>query len=81
MLFAGKFVDWMGTRKGYMWAIGIWSAGACAHALCGVVTESIVGLHNATEMIQAVGDTAVLISTVSMYCFLVARSILALGEA
>ena len=81
MLFAGKFVDWMGTRKGYLWAIGIWSAGACAHALCGVVTESIVGLHNSTEMIQAVGDTAVLISTVSMYCFLVARSILALGEA
>lgn len=81
MLFAGKFVDWMGTRKGYLWAIGIWSAGACAHALCGVVTESVVGLHNSTEMIQAVGDTAVLISTVSMYCFLVARSILALGEA
>ena len=23
MLFAGKFVDWMGTRKGYLWAIGI----------------------------------------------------------
>lgn len=30
---------------------------------------------------QATGDTAVLISTVSMYCFLVARSVLALGEA
>ena len=67
MLFAGKFVDWMGTRKGYLWAIGIWSAGACAHALCGVVTESVVGLHNSTEMIQAVGDTAVLISTVSSW--------------
>ena len=30
---------------------------------------------------QAAGDVAVLISTISMYCFLVARSILALGEA
>ena len=81
MLFAGRFVDWMGTKKGYLWAIGVWSAGACAHALCGVVTESVVGLHTATELIQATGDTAVIISTISMYCFIVARSILALGEA
>lgn len=81
MLFAGRFVDWMGTKKGYLWAIGVWSAGACAHALCGVVTESVVGLNTAAELVQATGDTAVLISTISMYCFIVARSILALGEA
>ena len=81
MLFAGRFVDWMGTKKGYLWAIGVWSAGACLHALCGVVTESAVGLHSAAELVQATGDAAVLISTVSMYCFLVARSVLALGEA
>ncbi len=81
MLFAGRFVDWMGTKKGYLWAIGVWSAGACLHALCGVVTESITGLSNAEELIRATGDTAVLVSTVSMYCFLVARSVLALGEA
>ena len=29
MLFAGRFIDWMGTKKGYLWSIGIWSAGAC----------------------------------------------------
>ncbi len=81
MLFAGRFVDWMGTKKGYLWAIGIWSAGACLHAFCGVITESVVGLHSAAELVQATGDVAVLISTVSMYCFLVARSVLALGEA
>ena len=23
-LFASKFVDWMGTKKGYLWAIVIW---------------------------------------------------------
>lgn len=23
MLFAGRFIDWMGTKKGYLWAIGI----------------------------------------------------------
>ena len=33
-LFAGKFVDWMGTKKGYLIAIGVWSAGACLHAAC-----------------------------------------------
>ena len=38
MLFAGKFVDWMGTKKGYLWAIGIWSTGACLHAICGWAT-------------------------------------------
>ena len=26
-LFAGKFIDWMGTKKGYLWAIIIWSCG------------------------------------------------------
>lgn len=81
MLFAGRFVDWMGTKKGYLWAIGVWSAGACAHALCGVITESATGLSSAAELAKATGDTAVLISTISMYCFIAARSILALGEA
>lgn len=81
MLFAGRFVDWLGTKKGYLWSIGVWSAGACSHALCGVATEHIAGVHTAAGLIQATGDTAVLVSTVSMYCFLAARSILALGEA
>lgn len=81
MLFAGRFVDWMGTKKGFLWAIGVWSIGACIHALCGVVTEQYVGMHSATELMQAVGDTAVIISTVSMYCFIFARIILAIGEA
>ena len=34
-LFAGRFVDWLGTKKGYLWAMGIWSTGASLHALCG----------------------------------------------
>lgn len=81
MLFAGKFVDWMGTRKGYMWSIGVWSAGACLHALCGIVTEQFVGMHSRMELVRATGDVVVVIATVSMYCFLFARCILALGEA
>lgn len=81
MLFAGRFVDWMGTKKGFLWAIGIWSVGACLHALCGVLTERYVGVSSAAELVQATGDTAVLISTVSMYAFIVARIVLAVGEA
>jgi ACS family hexuronate transporter-like MFS transporter len=81
MLFAGRFVEWMGTKKGYLWAIGVWSVGACLHALCGIVTESYVGVHSATELMSATGDIAVVIATVSMYCFIFARGVLALGEA
>lgn len=81
MLFAGRFIDWMGTKKGYLWAIGVWSAGACLHAFCGVVTEHFVGLHNAAELMGATGDVVVTIATISMYCFLAARCVLALGEA
>ncbi|MCQ2118925.1 MAG: MFS transporter, partial [Bacteroidales bacterium] len=43
-LFAGKFVDWLGTKKGYLIAIGVWSAGACLHALCGTATTWITGI-------------------------------------
>ena len=35
-LFSGRFMDWIGVKKGYLWAIGIWSLGACMHAVCGL---------------------------------------------
>ena len=41
MLFAGKFIDWMGTKKGYLWSIFIWSTGAVLHAFCGILTSGI----------------------------------------
>ena len=85
-LFAGRFVDWMGTKKGYLWAIGVWSAGACLHALCGVGTELLV--HNpaadsatAMRMLDAASAAALGIPTIAMYLFLIARCVLALGEA
>ena len=81
MLFAGRFIDWMGTKKGYLWSIGVWSVGACMHAGCGIVTEHYVGMNSAAELIAATGDVVVILATVSMYCFLVARCVLALGEA
>ena len=81
MLFAGRFVDWLGSKKGFLWAIGVWSAGACIHALCGIVTEQYTGLVSAAELVQATGDIAVVIATVSMYAFIIARCVLAIGEA
>ncbi|HSC53312.1 MAG TPA: MFS transporter [Phnomibacter sp.] len=81
MLFAGRFVDWMGTKKGFLWAIGVWSVGACLHALCGVFTEQYVGMYSAADLMKATGSTAVIIATVSMYAFIVARIVLAVGEA
>ena len=50
MLFAGKFVDWMGTKKGYLWAIGVWSFGAVIHAACGWATMHIEGYESVEAM-------------------------------
>ena len=36
--FSGRIIDWLGTKRGYLWAIGVWAAGACLHALCGWAT-------------------------------------------
>lgn len=83
MLFAGRFVDRLGTKKGYAWAIAIWSVGAAVHALCGVLTERWVGLPDADALraVAAGTDLAATISMVSVTFFIIARCVLALGEA
>jgi ACS family hexuronate transporter-like MFS transporter len=86
MLFAGRFVDRLDTKKGFLWAIGIWSFGACLHAFCGIATSGIVagewlvGFEGARQAISLVSDTGLVIS-VSVTLFIFARFILALGEA
>ncbi len=80
-LFAGRFIDWMGSKKGYIWAIGVWSLGACLHALCGWATEHTVGLDDVANMIQATGDVAATIAITSVYYFIAARIVLGAGEA
>lgn len=91
MLFAGKVVDWMGTKRGYLWAIGIWSTGAVLHAFCGIATSGIVtghwlvGFEGAKGNLAAYASTAahigLAVSTVSVWLFLFCRIILAMGEA
>lgn len=86
MFFAGRFVDWMDTKKGYLWAIGIWSLGAVLHAFCGIVTSGItagqwlVGFKSAKEAISLVGDISQ-VASVSVMLFIFARLVLAVGEA
>jgi len=72
MLFAGRFVDKLGTKWGYAWAIIIWSIGAIVHAFSipiGEVAASILGWF---------GIAAV---SVSVAGFMFGRAVLALGEA
>jgi ACS family hexuronate transporter-like MFS transporter len=80
-LFSGKFMDWIGVKRGYLWAIGIWSLGACMHALCGIATMWRLDLGSTQEMLEATGDLALAISTVSTYCFIISRIVLGIGES
>ena len=87
-LFAGKFVDWMGIKKGYLWAIFVWSLGACMHAGCGWLTMEIEGLNQpgvsaaeALSQVKAGSEMAMAIAALSVWLFLACRAILALGEA
>jgi ACS family hexuronate transporter-like MFS transporter len=86
MLFAGRVVDWLDTKKGFLWAIGVWSVGACLHAFCGIATSGVttgqwlVGFEGAKEAIATVGDASMVVS-VSVTLFIFARFVLAVGEA
>jgi len=86
MLVAGRFVDWMDTKKGFLWAIGVWSVCAVIHAFCGIATSGmitgnwLVGFEGAKHSIATVGDIALVTST-SVSLFIFARFVLALGEA
>ena len=82
-LFAGKFIDWMGTKKGYLISIFVWSTGACLHAACGWITMNIEGVESieALRLVQAGSGLALAIASTSVVLFLICRMILALGEA
>lgn len=90
MLLVGKFIDHVGARKGYLWAIGLWSVGACLHAFCGIITNGILGgdwlcsfaeARNNLSVIRLAGDTLWTVSSVSVWLFLVSRCVLAVGES
>ena len=82
-LFAGRFIDWLGTKKGYIWAIVIWSFGACLHAACGWATLKLTGVvdTNALYAVEKGSELALLVSSTSVWLFLACRIILATGES
>ena len=86
MLFAGKIVDWLDTKKGFLVAIGIWSVGAMLHAFCGIATSGIitgnwfVGFEGAKDIIGTVGNTS-MVASVSVTLFIFSRFVLAFGES
>ncbi|MBX3252959.1 MAG: MFS transporter [Chitinophagaceae bacterium] len=72
LLFAGRIVDKLGTKKGYAWAIIIWSVGAVIHA------ESIAIGNTLHTTLGWLGLAAI---PVSVLGFIFARAFLAVGEA
>lgn len=72
MLFAGRIIDKMGTKKGYVWAIVIWSVGAIIHALA-------IPLGQGISMV--LGWVGIIAVPVSIAGFMLSRAILAIGEA
>jgi ACS family hexuronate transporter-like MFS transporter len=72
LLLAGRFIDKLGTKSGFTWAIIIWSLGAMVHALAIPMGELLLPVFG------VVGVVAV---PVSVLGFMIARFILAVGEA
>lgn len=72
MLFAGRIIDKLGTRKGYAWAIVIWSLAAIMHALALPIGEGIIAM---------MGWAGIAGFSVSVLGFMFSRALLAFGEA
>ncbi|MCD8293467.1 MAG: MFS transporter [Prevotellaceae bacterium] len=90
MLFAGRFIDYLGTKRGYVTAIAVWSTGACLHAFCGILTCGIVsgdwvfsflGARRHLLALQGTADFTLMITTISVWMFIVARAVLSIGES
>ncbi|HEY9105154.1 MAG TPA: MFS transporter [Roseateles sp.] len=67
MLFAGRFIDAIGTRRAFIIAVAVWSVGAMMHAFAVPIGSALVALGVALP--------------VSVVGFMVSRAVLALGEA
>jgi MFS transporter, ACS family, hexuronate transporter len=71
MLFAGRFIDKLGTKKGFIWAILIWSLAAIMHAYAIEIGGMFTGIF----------ATIGLVIPVSILGFMISRAVLAFGEA
>jgi len=72
LLFAGRFVDRLGTKKGYVWAIVLWSLGAMIHYW---------SVPIGTGLCAVLGWTGIALMPASVLGFMFSRAFLAVGEA
>ncbi len=72
MLFAGRIIDKMGTKKGFSWAIVIWSLAAIVHAAAVPIGTSISTF---------LGWFGIAGFSISVLGFMFSRILLAFGEA
>lgn len=72
LLLVGSYIDKLGTKKGYTWAIIIWSVGAMIHALAVPIGELLLNTF---------GWIGIAMVPVSVIGFIFSRFILAVGEA
>jgi MFS transporter, ACS family, hexuronate transporter len=72
MLFAGRIIDKLGTKKGYAWAIIIWSLAAIVHAAAIPIGEGIAAM---------LGWFGIAGFSISVLGFMFSRALLAFGEA
>ena len=72
MLFAGRIVDKLGTKAGFVWAITIWSLGAVMHAF---------SIPIGTFFVNTLGWIGIAAIPVSIIGFMVSRAVLAIGES
>ncbi|GMO67195.1 MAG: MFS transporter [Endomicrobiia bacterium] len=71
LLFAGRFIDWLGTRKGYTWSLVLWSLGAIIHAFAIQIGSTI------SPLLSKLG----ILIPISVIGFIFARFVLGVGEA
>ncbi|HTD03404.1 MFS transporter [Undibacterium sp.] len=72
MLFAGRFIDRIGTKQAFLLAITVWSIGAIMHAYAIPMGSGI------STILTSLGLAAV---PVSIAGFMLSRAVLAIGEA
>ena len=72
MLFAGRIIDKLGTKRGFSWAIIIWSIGAVIHAAAIPMGQA------AATILGWIGIVSV---PVSIAGFMISRAVLGFGEA
>lgn len=63
MLFAGRMIDWLGTKSGFAWSLVIWSVGAMVHALARgtggfMFARGVLGFGEAGNFPAAIKTTA-----------------------